>query len=250
MYQIKGAITVKKLISLTIVTVMLLASLCSCNGKTPSDNDGNTALEIYTDILTLYENMIMHKHSGNKVSEFDMSRYEDVSDDIKKALIFVLENNHPQTLGYALKDINSDSHPELILLNYSYDILALFTTVNAKPILVDTFGMGNVVGAIDQNGTIYKESYSKGETWSQHVMTLTASGELEGLRYGCIDYNGYFDEPQKVEYYLYISDDRYKITKQNLGVLSDKYSSIFSDTANTTKNSGLKLEYVIEFDPK
>ena len=31
----------KKFLSLTIVTVMLLASLCACNEKTPSDNDGN-----------------------------------------------------------------------------------------------------------------------------------------------------------------------------------------------------------------
>ena len=31
----------KKLISLAVVTVMLIASLCACNEKTPSDNDGN-----------------------------------------------------------------------------------------------------------------------------------------------------------------------------------------------------------------
>ena len=31
----------KKLLSLTIVTVMLLASLCSCNEKAPNNNDGN-----------------------------------------------------------------------------------------------------------------------------------------------------------------------------------------------------------------
>ena len=31
----------KKILSLTIVTVMLLASLCSCNEKAPNNNDGN-----------------------------------------------------------------------------------------------------------------------------------------------------------------------------------------------------------------
>ena len=192
----------------------------------------------------------MYKDSGKSVYDFDMVQYAEMLQDIKDAISRIVSNNVHQIMGYSLYDINKDGSHELILLNNNYNIFAIFASVDKNVILVDTYGVGNHTGAIDNNGTIYKSGYSKGETWYEKVMTLTSSGELDGLKYGREDYNGYLDNPQEIEFYKTISGVRYNITEAELNELSSQYSHIFSNTVKVTKSAGLKFEYIMEFNPK
>ena len=58
------------------------------------------------------------------------------------------------SIGFAVKDINLDGVFELIILNSNYDLIALFTTVDSKPVLLDNYYSNNE-GCIDHNGFIY-----------------------------------------------------------------------------------------------
>lgn len=253
----------KKTISLTLVLIMLLSSLCSCNGKKPDESDknidnndnnynqniedDNSDYDGYCDIINLYKDLILSKNEGNDVTTFDLSGYADISSEVSSALKQIVFNNRHQLMGYAFKDINNDGTAELVLLDRDYNIFAIFTSVNKKAVLLDTFGVANNTGAIDKDGTIYKSSYSKGETFCDKIMTLTESGELvEEVKYGCSD----LDEGQAAKYYKYVAGERVYISKSELHELSSQYSSVFSDTAKVTKESGIAFNEIMEFDPK
>ena len=150
-------------------------------------------------------------------------------------------------MGYAFKDINNDGTAELVLLDRDYNIFAIFTSVDKKAVLLDTFGAANNTGAIDKDGRIYKNGYSKGETDYEKIMILTESGELkEEIKYGCSD----MEDGQAPRYYKYVSGVKHDITKAEYDELGAQYSSIFSNTAKVTKESGIAFNEIIEFDPK
>ena len=229
---------------INVETFLDKSYFCSCSDP-KSDYDG------YCNIINLYKDLILYKNDGNDVSAFDLSGYTDISSEISSALKQIVFNNVHQLMGYAFKDINNDGAAELVLLDRDYNIFAIFTSVDQKAVLVDTFGVGNHTGAIDEKGTIYKSGYTKGETWFEKIMTLNESGELkEELKYGCIDYGGYYEDPQEAEYYKYVSGVKYSITKAELDGLSSQYSSVFSDTARITKDSGISFNAIMEIDPK
>ena len=225
---------------LTVETFSDKSYFCSCP-EPKTDYDG------YCNIINLYKDLIFYKNEGNDVTTFDLSGYANISSEVSSALKQIVFNNCHQLLGYAFKDINNDGTTELVLLDRDYNIFAIFTSVNKKAVLLDTFDVANNTGAIDKDGRIYKNGYSKGETDYEKVMILTESGELkEEIKYGCSD----MEDGQAPRYYKYVSGEKHDITKAEYDELGAQYSSIFSNTAKVTKESGIAFNEIIEFDPK
>ncbi len=69
------------------------------------------------------------------------------------ACVLAQESTSPN-FGYALKDLNADGVDELILLESNYYVLAIFTQVDGKAILLDTF-TDLKSACIDANGLIH-----------------------------------------------------------------------------------------------
>jgi len=66
----------------------------------------------------------------------------------------LVQNNSKAVFGYALKDLNNDGVDELILLESKYYVLAIFTEVDGKPVLLDTF-TDTRSAIIDADGRIH-----------------------------------------------------------------------------------------------
>ena len=224
---------------ITVETFSDTSYFCSCP-------ESKTDYEGYCDTIDLYKDLILYKSEGNDVLGFDASVYPNISSNTSSALKQIVFNNRHNLMGYSFKDINNDGTAELVLIDRDYNILALFTSVNKKALLLDTFGVNNP-GAIDKDGKIYKGSYSKGETFCEKIMTLSASGELiEEVKYGCSD----LIEGQAATYYKYVSGERVSISKAEIDELGLQYSPIFSNTAMVTTEAGFAFNEIMEFDPK
>lgn len=263
----------KRIVSLLLVFVMLLGVLCSCNdtdkdvnipsddantpsneekpsdeANKPTDNNTPNRSPEYADLMFCYEDLLKKKMNGENLDDLTAADYS-VSEKVFEAVCEAVSLEVPAAMGYAIKDLNNDSINELILLDYEYYVYAIFTMKDGAPLPIDTFAKINNIGAIDENGTIYKSGYSKGDTFYCSVMTLKDDGTLDGLAYGKIDYAEVFDNPPEVTYYKNLSGVRFDITKEEFDVLDEEYEHIFMDMTTVTKNAGFMFNYIFEFSP-
>ena len=200
-------------------------------------------------VLEAYEKMLIHKNQYGNVSDIRRDDYRYISTKTFEELKDIVSQQHAYSASYALKDLNGDGKEELILLDWDYRVWGIFTKVNDIPILVNDFNNINSFAAIDENGVIYTNAYTKGETSHNGVWKLNNNGSLEGLGFGCIDYTGFFDDAV-VTYYKSVDGKEFDITKEEYTALESEYSHIFSDFNTTTKSSGIEIQYIFEFDSK
>jgi hypothetical protein len=201
----------------------------------------------YVDLIFCYEDLwdkrLYGDENSDKPSASDYALSKENFDAICKAV-------SADAIAYAFKDLNNDSADELILLDYEHYLYAIFTLKDGATTLVDIFEYLNHVGAIDENGTIYKSGYGKGDTDYCSVMTLKNDGTLDGLTYGKIDYTDVFDNPPEVTYYQNVSGVYSDITKEEFDSIAAEYEHVFCNMNSLTKSAGLTLHYAFEFDPR
>ena len=142
--------------------------------------------------------------------------------------------------GYAIKDINGDGCPELVLLFQDYTVFAIFSTVNGQPNLLDAYWPRNSC-AIDAQGIIY--THGSGGAYA----TLNTSYKIssDGSKLILIQefgVDGHIGTENKPNYYKIIDGHKTIITESEFEALQKKYPAFDSTTAQTiTKNSGLKF---------
>lgn len=108
----------------------------------------------------------------------DWSKYFRLSNQEEQELFDKLLQSQESIGGfsqYAVKDLNNDGVFELILLHGYYKILAIFTTVDGKPQLVDHY-WEEKQGFLDQRGLIYTVDRSEEKTRVFRVDRLLAGG--------------------------------------------------------------------------
>lgn len=67
--------------------------------------------------------------------------------------VVLVQNSVSAVFGYSEKDLNGDGTSELILMDNSYHVFAIFTKIDGKPVLLDAYNDLRVA-AIDANGYI------------------------------------------------------------------------------------------------
>ncbi len=95
------------------------------------------------------------------------------------AACVLVQNNSKAVFGYALKDLNGDGADELILLDSKFYVLAIFTEIDGKPILLDTYT--DLRSAfIDKNGYIHvaQRVIPGGENDYEYFVLEAGAGEL------------------------------------------------------------------------
>jgi len=128
-------------------------------------------------------------------------------------------------VGYAIKDINGDGTPELILLNKESTILSLFTLKDNKPVLLGSYSRREYCGGIAADGTIYTVGRAGAAAYS-----LTASNQKPGASelteltyfYCDADYNA---EPTAFFYRQVINGEERDITHERFQELMSQYST-------------------------
>lgn len=143
--------------------------------------------------------------------------------------------------GYALKDLNGDGSDELILLLKDYTALAVYSTADGKPKLVDRYCDVHDCYAIDESGLFYIYGFDGADDWSYGIYQLSHKGSKLYLKE---EYGKSTDNLKRVEdpYYYKVIDGKSKreiISKTEFEEFYKKYPA-FNDSekaAEITKSA-------------
>ena len=216
-------------------------------GIVPSTPEAGTSTPItpicfsdHASILKEYIRLLTEKKNGTlneSAASYTSASMTEANAEIMAAIHHAVSHIDPATAGYSLTDLNEDGTMELILMSDAYRIYTIFTFVDAKPTVLDLFDTLNHSGSIDQNGTIYRAGYGKGENWYVLVQTISKAGELDVLQFGCQDRDM---NDTSLEYYQISHGERTVISEAEVEELKARYSAFYKDPAKTTYDAGLK----------
>ncbi len=157
---------------------------------------------------------------GNMLAETNIWYYRDFKKD-------------RDAFGYALTDLNNDGNDELILLLKDYTILAIFSTFNNYPKLIDAYWPKHRCAILD-SGVIYTLSSSGATNWYYKMQEITSDSiELMTLEeYGM--HENY--------YYKVIGGEKNIISKSEFDEIKERYPNLSDTVANEiTESSGIEF---------
>jgi hypothetical protein len=229
-----------------ILTLVLLLTSCAVQTKEiteSTEKDDQVLEEIPYDQYNSYESIL------KEYQRFAVYAIEDQEQVLKGEPWYacgwlgglIVQYNSGRMLmkddfGYAIQDLNGNGSPELIL-HINYTVLAIFSMVNDKPMLLDDFGPRHYC-AIDSSGMIYTHTSGGATTWSYAIYKLSEDDSQLLLveEYG---ENGNFSG----EGYYQKKDGEY--TELDKKGLDDSLKTLFYDFSisptEMTKNSSLSF---------
>lgn len=159
----------KKLFSI-LFCLLLMVSTVSCskpsntgnpnsetpqNTTNPSDDENVTSQENdpYKDVIEKYKELLLCKKNNvafPEASETDSSALKTVYKLAKKC-------KTPLDMGYVKKDINGDGNKELIFMESTFDIVAIFTIKNGDAVTLITQEDANCLIWLDESGLVRME---------------------------------------------------------------------------------------------
>lgn len=134
--------------------------------------------------------------------------------------------------GYATKDLNDDGNDELILLIADYTILAIFTTVDGTPELVDAF-WPKYSCAISDSGILHTHGSGGAGHWVSALQEIEQNGStmIPIEQFGC-----------DVEYYTVVDGERVFLSESEAEeFLESSLVLSHEDEREVTKNSGIEF---------
>ena len=164
----------KKSLVILLLFILLSCVFCAVSCGTPAD-DGEA---LYEDIINRYKELLLAKAGNEVITAPDAS-----ADEIATVLYEIARDcEDPSVMGYATKDINGDGFVELLLMNKSNKLYALFTIQNSLPTML--LRMDHMSACITPDGTVFASSYAEGGNEICTHIKKIANGKLEGLEYG------------------------------------------------------------------
>lgn len=220
--------------------------VCSeCQTEDPNWVPADGGVSLYEEIILKYTELILYKYVNEELPprQDDEEYYVD-------ALYDVAYWYDPSlTFGYAYKDINNDGYVELFLLGRDSRLYGLFTIVDKKAAVVETFQNG--LGYLSPDGMIFYNVKYMDENVQQlgleNHMTYLIGDKLVGFEYGWYDADKNYATEDDEIYYQVTEDgietvltyDEFKVYRDN------KYVYYWDYSTRLTKLSGLKFEAVI-----
>jgi len=214
---------VKKIIAVLLLFSVLFGIVSCTNLKRGKDPEKK-----YKNIIETYTDMLDAKNNGGALAAPVASANE-----IEKALHKIVSNcTDDSVMGYATKDINGDGDEELVLMNKSNKLYALFTIKDKTPVLLLT--MDDMTGAISPDGTIYVNKYVPEKEEFTYIKRIV-DGKLEGLEYGST-VNG-----EITTYYMIENGTRTEITKSEKFQLDEMLKTTMISPWYITKTVGFRF---------
>ncbi|MBE6633230.1 MAG: hypothetical protein E7620_02680 [Ruminococcaceae bacterium] len=216
----------RRILIFAICVAMLLSSV-GCRKENVQEEGAKE--KGYESILELYAQCLSQKAA---LQELPFAEGE-IGQAVRAA---VEKGEDPAAMGYATKDLNEDGVPELVLLDRSNRLYALFTIREGAPVLL--LQMNRNASAITPDGTVYSQIYVKDQSDITHVKRIV-NGRLEGLEFGTVITNG------QAEYYRIENGARQEITAEEKGALSESVRRVFMSCAYVNKTAGFRFLSVL-----
>ena len=146
--------------------------------------------------------------------------------------------------GYALEDLNGDGVDELILLQDDYTVLAIFSTVNGKPKLLDAYWTKYECAILD-SGLLHTLSSGGAGDWVHAIQRLSLDGSelLNVVQYGSRSDR---QHPGEQHYYRIENGKEEEISEAELDAFLEQYPFYKGEYPDytitpqkTTENSGI-----------
>ncbi len=212
-----------------------------CQSDDPNYVPEDGGISMYADIVAKYKSLILYKYVNEELPSKGNNEpfYVDALYDV------VGYYNPSLNFGYAYKDIDSDGYVELLLVENSNRMYAIFTIKDKAPLLVTTFQSG--MGYLGNDGMVFFNSKrfdsSGGQIYLGNHMTHLVDGELVGITYGWEDSDGDFNTLNDDIYYL-IDENGTKsvIDYDEYKVLRNSYEYYWSYSTRLTKLNNLQFQ--------
>ena len=167
------------------------------------------------------------------------------------AACVLTQNSSSATFGYAKRDLNGDGVEELVLLEGTkYYVLAVFTEVDGKPVLLDTFNDIRVA-FIDGDGFIhvYERVLPGSKKDTQYYVYAVDGGRLTEKEAFGVKYDT--EGKTQVAWYKIVDGERVDIEKTEFEALLEEYFLVVgtvnaANCAKYTKNNS-KLEFILAY---
>lgn len=147
-------------------------------------------------------------------------------------------------LGYALEDLNRDGIDELILLQDDYTVLAIFSTVNGKPKLLDAYWTRYECAILD-SGFLHMRGDDGAGDWVHAIQRVSPDGSelLNVVQYGSRSDR---QHPGEQHYYRIENGKEEEISEAELDAFLEQYPFYKGEYPDytitpqkTTENSGI-----------
>ena len=223
------------------------------------------SLVLYDDVISLYRDVIniCQNYVDSKDATEKYASELGITDEKEKELFSELLNyaylqypgrgkedysspHYKLSCGYALKDLNGDGVAELVLLNDDYTVIAIFSVVDGKPVLLDSYFLGRGCW-IGGDGLVRTSNRDyDGEYYFHYKVYKIADGCRQPeivLEYAIETYYTTSDELNEKYYKKENSDQYEEISDAEYNALVEKYGKYLgeSGTEATKKYSGLKF---------
>jgi hypothetical protein len=260
----KGECIIMKRILICVITLCCLLTACSVSNETlPNTQDisvlESTKSKVYEivpegtplDEFADYDSIIeeYHRFAGYAI-EFDDEYYKQVDDlDLWYnrgwmgwfiACFSISRIEGKEDFGYAIKDLNGNGSPELILAMGDQVIRAIFALIDDKPKLLDEFGDKHHC-EIDSSGIFYIRTTSGGDLTKFASYQISQNDE-ELVLIDEFGTNGHDMDTLETFYYKMMNGFEQRITSEEFDELYDR----FFDDSHSTKNSEIKFTPLFE----
>lgn len=214
-----------------------VCTVCGTEEPDPLPEDGGRSL--YSDVVEKYKFLVLYKYMNEDLPPRDVN-----APDYVVPLYYVAGQFDPtKSFGYAYRDIDGDGYVELLLVENSNRIYAIFTVRDGEVALVSTFQQG--MGYLTADGTVFYNTkfFASGEqTALGSYICRLSGGELVGFSYGWFDNDNSPYTPGDVVYYRTDEDGNRTVLSYNeYRAIRDVYSYFWEAPTRLTKLCGLRV---------
>ena len=215
---------------LIVACILCFAFFFGCDTPAPSVTETSAVENTRSDIISTDSYSDIIASCKMLISDGEYSYKDEKSENDAKRISEAIGEADVDTLGYAMHDLNRDGNEELFIMRSDYTLVAMFTTVDGRTKLVDTF---DGKGAVDIYGRIYDRIPVDETHYIYTLMTLKKDGTLSGLRLGGEVKDG------AAEYYADWYGERKVIVYKDYEMIWSNYFGRNYDPSKTTKMAGL-----------